>query len=142
MARPLPIETVSHILDLATSPSHIASAFQDDCELLRQCCLVSKRFRDVAQPKLWKSFRPREGELAAIASLRPDLAKHIRSLIVRMEKQDESFNSGLKGADKLPKLTEIRISNDGALAGAFLTKRGMASLTGTYPLLPSIRLVP
>ncbi|GAA5896776.1 hypothetical protein JCM6882_005032 [Rhodosporidiobolus microsporus] len=56
----LPVELLSHILRLAAPLEYTPDKYRERRELLRQCCLVCKRVRDVAQPMLPEVFAIRK----------------------------------------------------------------------------------
>ncbi|GAA5902240.1 hypothetical protein JCM6882_000482 [Rhodosporidiobolus microsporus] len=58
----LPVELLSHVLRLAAPLEYTPDKYRERRELLRQCCLVCKRVRDIAQPMLPEVYRVRTKE--------------------------------------------------------------------------------
>jgi hypothetical protein len=128
---PLPTELLSHILDLATSPYDAVSAYKEDQQLLRWCCLVSKSFRNLVQPMLWSVFIAKRGDVSVLTAV-PDLAQHIRVVELQLvwNKVDAAF-SVLK---TLGNLFDVRVSG-----GWNLTKNQLEGLKGSCPLFSHMR---
>ncbi|GAA6035859.1 hypothetical protein JCM8097_005741 [Rhodosporidiobolus ruineniae] len=75
---PLPAELVLHILHLSYPP-HAEDDYIGRSGDVLQCCLVSKQWKELAEPVLWRSVTITCGEQVDQLAQQPD-AKHLRSL--------------------------------------------------------------
>ncbi|GAA5859764.1 hypothetical protein JCM8547_007017 [Rhodosporidiobolus lusitaniae] len=105
MPRPLPVELLFHIVDLALSPDETVSEYGECEKLPTSLCLVSHQLRDIAQPLLWRIFRPKKDHLHLAASF-PHLAEHAHILQLRGVIRD--LDAVLQTIDCMPNLAELR----------------------------------
>ncbi|GAA5866716.1 hypothetical protein JCM8547_002734 [Rhodosporidiobolus lusitaniae] len=73
----LPSELLLEIFELALPSSETVSESAEREKTLFSLCLVSHQFRDIAQPLLWRIFRPEKNHLHLAASS-PRLFAHVR----------------------------------------------------------------
>jgi hypothetical protein len=102
----LPSELLSDILDLATSPYETPSAYKDDQQFLKNCCLVSKQLCRIAQPMLWSVLQLNKRTFSLLSS-RPKLAQHARVLEIKEAGDARDTIFGHVGV--LPNLFEVRL---------------------------------
>ncbi|GAA5866652.1 hypothetical protein JCM8547_002710 [Rhodosporidiobolus lusitaniae] len=68
MPATLPSELLLAIFELALPSIETVSKYDEREKLLHSLCLVSRQFRDIAQPLLRRIFRPKENQLHLAAS--------------------------------------------------------------------------
>ncbi|GAA5859808.1 hypothetical protein JCM8547_007037 [Rhodosporidiobolus lusitaniae] len=131
----LPPELLVDIFHLALPSIETVSAAQKRESNLTNLCLVSRQFRDIAQPLLWRMFRPKRNHCHLAASF-PGLAKHVCIL----QTSGKVGNLGPVGRifKHMPNLAEFRFSS--------IVFRNLVSLTihefrsndlSDTPLLPT-----
>jgi hypothetical protein len=125
MIPPLPVEILSHILDLATSPYDAVSAYKEDQRLLSSVCLVSKQMCAVAQPMLWSVFVSRGGDLSVLSTFL-DLAQNVR--VLELKSLGKAKDDVVKAVKKLPNLIEVRIAYGVGMSRTQLSSIRSASL--------------
>ncbi|GAA5866649.1 hypothetical protein JCM8547_002709 [Rhodosporidiobolus lusitaniae] len=76
-------------------------------KLLRTLSLVSRQFRDIAQPLLGRIFRPKANKLSLAASF-PHLAQHVRIFVPRGLFSSEQVI--FEAVDDMPALVELRLA--------------------------------
>ncbi|BGP15454.1 hypothetical protein JCM10213_005130 [Rhodosporidiobolus nylandii] len=147
----LPIELLRLILDLTVPPEHAYSAYDERVQFLAKLSLVNKAFRGVAQPMLWRTFRPVKGMLEALRESK-EAAKLIRVFQVK-GKDKPNFASVFKALALLSNVEEVsmalyweRLTKPTLTAFSTLRTLTLSELTisggagVTYPHLTSLSL--
>ncbi|GAA5859774.1 hypothetical protein JCM8547_007021 [Rhodosporidiobolus lusitaniae] len=105
MPRPLPVELLFHIVDLALSPDETISEYGECEKLLTSLFLVSRQLRDIAQSLLFRIFRLELNHLVLLHY--PLLAKHVYILSPKEDVKDLGYLAEM--VQYLPNLTEVRL---------------------------------
>ncbi|GAA5871352.1 hypothetical protein JCM8547_002643 [Rhodosporidiobolus lusitaniae] len=117
MPRPLPVELLFHIVDLALSPDESVSEYGECEKLLTSLCLVSRQLGDFAQPLLFRIFRPELNHLVLLHY--PRLAKHVYILSPTEEVKDLGYLAEM--IQYLPNLAEVRLRGCKSISKAQLS---------------------
>ncbi|BGP15124.1 hypothetical protein JCM10213_006543 [Rhodosporidiobolus nylandii] len=132
----LPIELLSLVLRLATPLDYSPELYKERRETLRNCCLVSRRMRELAQPMLPEVFEATKEEVALL-SAHDGKAECVRLLV--MHASGVTAEMVARQIMACPRLTELRITrHDAKLELGVLS--GLPSLRSL--VLGSVRIHP
>ncbi|GAA5859794.1 hypothetical protein JCM8547_007031 [Rhodosporidiobolus lusitaniae] len=103
----LPSKLLLAIFELAIPSIRTVSECEQRQKTFLNLCLVSCRFHDIAQPLLWRIFRPKEDKLHVAASF-PRLAKHI--YVFEPREKIRHARAIFKAVEHMPQLVDFRLT--------------------------------